>query len=93
MDEHFLSFDFIYYTIGLEMHFQIRGYIYPRQFRRGVPSFSKAIQAVAEFFEFFEHVISSFCGIMFQNIFVDSENIGLGLVNYRHAVDHFNSLI
>ena len=30
---------------------------------------------------------------MFQNIFVDPKYICLGFVNYRDAIDHFNSLI
>jgi hypothetical protein len=30
---------------------------------------------------------------MFQNILVDPKYIRLGFVNYRHAIDYFNSLI
>jgi len=57
MNEHLLAFNFVYYSIGLEMNFQISIYIYSRQFRRNVSSFSEMFQAAAEFFYFSEYMI------------------------------------
>ena len=59
MNEYFFSFNFVYYTIGLEMNFQISSYIYSGQFGRNAPSFREMIQAVAEILYFSEHIISS----------------------------------